>query len=172
MGIGELVFCNAFSPSAPTDGIRHRRAETLAFVVIVFGNQATTYTNRERRHLWSSRPSIWLIVSSVADLLIASTLAVGGIAMTPLPACRGRHACRGSCLRADAGFCEGSGFPPSWDHLEPRLAAERTKMKINSKDFRVREGDEVDLKKWPTKVDPVTNRRSNTRNFWKSMLRS
>jgi PPK2 family polyphosphate:nucleotide phosphotransferase len=29
------------------------------------------------------------------------------------------------------------------------------KMKINSKDFRVREGDEVNLKKWPTKVDPV-----------------
>jgi PPK2 family polyphosphate:nucleotide phosphotransferase len=28
-------------------------------------------------------------------------------------------------------------------------------MRINSKDFRVREGDEVDLKKWPTKVDPV-----------------
>ena len=28
-------------------------------------------------------------------------------------------------------------------------------MKIHSKDFRVREGDEVDLKKWPTKVDPV-----------------
>ena len=28
-------------------------------------------------------------------------------------------------------------------------------MKINSKDFRVREGDEVDLKKWPTLVDPV-----------------
>ena len=28
-------------------------------------------------------------------------------------------------------------------------------MKIDSKDFRVREGHEVDLKKWPTKVDPV-----------------
>jgi hypothetical protein len=28
-------------------------------------------------------------------------------------------------------------------------------MKINSKDFRVREEDGVDLKKWPTKVDPV-----------------
>jgi PPK2 family polyphosphate:nucleotide phosphotransferase len=28
-------------------------------------------------------------------------------------------------------------------------------MKINSKDFRVREGDEVNLKKCPTKVDPV-----------------
>jgi PPK2 family polyphosphate:nucleotide phosphotransferase len=33
--------------------------------------------------------------------------------------------------------------------------AERTKMKINSKDFRVREADEVDLRKWPTKVEPV-----------------
>ena len=60
--------------------------QTLGFIVIVFGNQATTYTNRERRHLWSSRPSIWLLISSVADLLIASTLAVKGIAMTPLPA--------------------------------------------------------------------------------------
>jgi PPK2 family polyphosphate:nucleotide phosphotransferase len=28
-------------------------------------------------------------------------------------------------------------------------------MKIDSKDFRVREGDEVHLKKWPTVVDPV-----------------
>jgi hypothetical protein len=28
-------------------------------------------------------------------------------------------------------------------------------MKINSDEFRVREGHEVDLKKWPTKVDPV-----------------
>lgn len=28
-------------------------------------------------------------------------------------------------------------------------------MKIHSKDFRVREGDDVNLKKWPTSVDPV-----------------
>ncbi len=28
-------------------------------------------------------------------------------------------------------------------------------MKINSKDFRVRVGDEVNLEKWPTRVDPV-----------------
>jgi PPK2 family polyphosphate:nucleotide phosphotransferase len=28
-------------------------------------------------------------------------------------------------------------------------------MKINSKDFCVREGEDVDLSKWPTKVDPV-----------------
>jgi PPK2 family polyphosphate:nucleotide phosphotransferase len=29
------------------------------------------------------------------------------------------------------------------------------KMKISSNDFGVAEGDEIDLKKWPTKVDPV-----------------
>jgi H+-transporting ATPase len=59
---------------------------TLAFVVLVFGSQATLYAIRERRHLWDSRPSLWLAVSSVADIAIASTLAVGGIAMMPLPA--------------------------------------------------------------------------------------
>jgi hypothetical protein len=29
------------------------------------------------------------------------------------------------------------------------------KMKINSKDFRVRKGDEFNLRKWPTNVMPV-----------------
>ena len=28
-------------------------------------------------------------------------------------------------------------------------------MKIDCKEFRVREGDEVNLRKWPTKTDPV-----------------
>jgi len=86
MGIGELVFCVSilafgfYSRQFDIDTLR-----TLTFVVIVFGNQATTYTNRERRRLWSSRPSSWLVASSVGDILIASTLAIGGIAMKPLP---------------------------------------------------------------------------------------
>ena len=33
----------------------------------------------------SCRPSRWLIGSSVADVTIASTLAISGIAMSPLP---------------------------------------------------------------------------------------
>jgi H+-transporting ATPase len=87
MGLGQLVFCSSvmaigkYRLDFEIDGLR-----TLAFIAIVFGNQATTYTNRERRHLWSSRPSPWLVASSVADILIAATLAVGGIAMAPLPA--------------------------------------------------------------------------------------
>jgi H+-transporting ATPase len=86
MGISELVFCVAvlaFGKFQLGFGIETLR--TLAFVVIVFGNQATTYTNRSRQRLWSTRPSFWLILSSVADLLIASTLASLGIAMAPLP---------------------------------------------------------------------------------------
>jgi H+-transporting ATPase len=87
MGLGELVFCaSVLAFGAYRIGFDIGALRTLAFILIVFGNQATMYTNRERRHLWSSRPSLWLTVSSIADLLIASTLAVGGILMTPLPA--------------------------------------------------------------------------------------
>jgi H+-transporting ATPase len=87
MGIGELVFCTAvLAFGAYGMGLGIGALRTLAFVAIVFGNQATTYTNRERRHLWSSRPSFWVIVSSIADIVIASTLAIGGLAMTTLPA--------------------------------------------------------------------------------------
>jgi H+-transporting ATPase len=85
LGIGELLFCTAILAFGAYRGLTINTLQTLAFVVIVFGNQATTYTNRERRHLWSSRPSVWLLLSSIADLLIASILSVGGIAMTPLP---------------------------------------------------------------------------------------
>ncbi len=87
MELGELIFCTSILAfGAYRLGLAIGALQTLSFLVIVFGNQATTYTNRERRHLWSSRPSVWLLVSSVADILIASTLAIGGIAMAPLPA--------------------------------------------------------------------------------------
>jgi H+-transporting ATPase len=87
MGLGELVFCTSvLAFGTYRMGFDIGTLRTLAFILIVFGNQATMYTNRERRHLWSSRPSFWIVVSSIADLLIASTLAIGGIAMTPLPA--------------------------------------------------------------------------------------
>jgi H+-transporting ATPase len=86
MGISELVFCIAvlavgkFRMGLSIDTLR-----TLAFLLIVFGNQATMYANRSRQRLWSTRPSLWLVLSSVADLLIASTMANRGIAMATLP---------------------------------------------------------------------------------------
>jgi H+-transporting ATPase len=86
MGISELVFCTAVLAIAKFRlGVGIETLRTLAFVAVVFGNQATTYTNRERQRLGSCRPSLWLIGSSVVDLLIASTLAICGVAMTPLP---------------------------------------------------------------------------------------
>jgi H+-transporting ATPase len=59
--------------------------QTLSVVGIVFGSQATTYVIRGRGQLWGLRPSIWLVLSSVSDVLIISTLAILGIAMAPLP---------------------------------------------------------------------------------------
>jgi len=86
MGISELVFCTAVLAIGKSRlGLGIETLRTLAFLVIVFGNQATMYTNRTRQRLWSTRPSRWLVLSSVADLLIASTLANRGIAMAPLP---------------------------------------------------------------------------------------
>jgi H+-transporting ATPase len=86
MGLAELLYCVIVLAF----GTFHLEFEigtlrTLAFVAIVFGNQATTYAIRERRRLWSSRPSVWLIASSLADLSIAATLGVCGFLMTPLP---------------------------------------------------------------------------------------
>ena len=57
---------------------------TLTVVGIVFGSQVTTYVIRGRRSFWGLRPSIWLVLSSVADVLIIPTLAIYGIAMAPL----------------------------------------------------------------------------------------
>jgi H+-transporting ATPase len=86
MGAGELLFCSGVF--AFGDFYLHLSLpslQTLAFVLIVFGNQATTYNNRERRHLWSSWPSKWVMISSAADVAAATVLAVAGIAMQSLP---------------------------------------------------------------------------------------
>jgi H+-transporting ATPase len=86
MGIGELAFCSLIVLiGAYHYGFSLQSIQTLAFVTLVFGNQATTYNNRERRHLWASRPGVWVLASSAADILITSTLAIAGIAMAPLP---------------------------------------------------------------------------------------
>jgi H+-transporting ATPase len=57
---------------------------TLAMIALVFGSEATLYSIRERRRLWSSCPSLWVVVSTVCDILIISTLVTRGIAMSPL----------------------------------------------------------------------------------------
>jgi H+-transporting ATPase len=82
----DLLFCigvfafGAFHLSLGLDALR-----TLTVIILVFGGEGVLYALRERRRMWSSRPSRWVIVSSVADVLIIATLATRGIAMTALP---------------------------------------------------------------------------------------
>jgi H+-transporting ATPase len=87
MGICLLAFCSGMLAFGKFEmGLGIEALRTLAFIALVFGSQATLYAIRQRRHLWRSRPSLWLALSSVADVAIASILAIGGFAMTPLPA--------------------------------------------------------------------------------------
>jgi H+-transporting ATPase len=87
MAICLLAFCSAVLALGKLKmGLGIDALRTLAFIALVFGSQATLYAIRQRRHAWGSRPSFSLILSSVADGAIAATLAIGGLAMTPLPA--------------------------------------------------------------------------------------
>ncbi|QXX76235.1 Calcium-transporting ATPase [Methylovirgula sp. HY1] len=86
MACCELAFCSGILAVGKFEmGLRIDALRTLAFIALVFGSQAIIYAIRQHRHLWGSRPSLWLVASSVVDILIASTLAIGGLAMAPLP---------------------------------------------------------------------------------------
>ena len=86
LGACLLAFCTAILAVGKFDlrlGIEALR--TMSVVAIVFGSQATIYALRGRRHLWGLRPTIWLVMSSIADILIISTLATLGVAMASIP---------------------------------------------------------------------------------------
>jgi H+-transporting ATPase len=86
LGLCMLAFCTGvLAVGKLVLGLGTGQLQTLTFAALVFGGQATIYAIRERRHLWKSRPSGWLVASSLADASIASSLAVGGFAMARLP---------------------------------------------------------------------------------------
>jgi H+-transporting ATPase len=86
IGVFNLLFCigiyafGKFYHSLELDALR-----TLALVSLVFSGEASLYVIREHRHIWSSCPNLWVIVSSVADVFIVFALASQGIAMSALP---------------------------------------------------------------------------------------
>ena len=85
LGLCFLAFCvgilavGKFELRLEIDALR-----TLSVVAIVYGSQVTIYALRARRHMWGLRPTMWLVLSSVADVAIITVLAHRGIAMAPL----------------------------------------------------------------------------------------
>src|SRR6185437_15477607 len=92
MGLGaalascNLIFCTAVV-AVGYYGLDLAREElrTLATVTLAFVGQATFYVVRDRERLWSSRPSAWIYVSSIADILIITVFAGKGFLMAALP---------------------------------------------------------------------------------------
>ncbi len=86
LGVCKLAFSSAVLAFAKFRlDLGPAELQTVAFITIVFGNQALLYALRERRQLWSSMPSRWVLASSAADIAIVSMLALAGILMAPAP---------------------------------------------------------------------------------------
>jgi len=58
--------------------------QTVVFLWLVVGMQATVYLVRERGPWWRSRPGRWLVASTVGDLAAVSLLATRGWLMAPV----------------------------------------------------------------------------------------
>ncbi|AWR96699.1 plasma-membrane proton-efflux P-type ATPase [Acidianus sulfidivorans JP7] len=58
---------------------------TFIFDMLVFSGQFTVYMVRERRSMWSSRPSKFLLTSSIADIIFITTISSLGILVYPIP---------------------------------------------------------------------------------------
>lgn len=85
LGLCKLCFSTAMLVLGMSRlGLGAEEMQTLAFITIVFGNQAVLYVVRDRNHLWSSRPGVWILAASAADIVIVSAFALSGILMTPL----------------------------------------------------------------------------------------
>ncbi len=66
-------------------GLNTGQIQTLIFIMFVFDVQALVYVLRERGRMWNSRPSLVMMLFSLADIAVVSTLAIFGILMQPLP---------------------------------------------------------------------------------------
>ena len=87
LGVCNVAFCSAVlawamhrEHLADNHGLR-----SLAALTLVLSSQAVFYVVRERRHFWSSRPSRWIVLSSVIDVTLIAVLAGRGILMHAVP---------------------------------------------------------------------------------------
>lgn len=85
LGVCDLLFCAAILAAGLHSGVVSGQGlRTLAAVTLVCSSQATFYVVRDRQHLWSSRPSLWVLLSSVIDVAIIAIFAGSGFLMHAL----------------------------------------------------------------------------------------
>jgi len=91
-GAVALAVCNVAFCSAVLAWAMHREhladnhgLRSLAALTLVLSSQAVFYVVRDRRHFWSSRPSRWIVLSSMLDVAIIAMLAGRGILMHAVP---------------------------------------------------------------------------------------
>lgn len=58
--------------------------QTLTFLMLILAGQTNTYVMRERGHFWRSRPARVMLAASATDVALVTSLALGGVLMTPL----------------------------------------------------------------------------------------
>lgn len=80
-----LVFCfAAFFFGRDVLHLELPELQTLSFLVLVFTGQATVYLARERGHFWRSRPSSYLLLATLGDLIVVGLIARYGILVAPV----------------------------------------------------------------------------------------
>jgi H+-transporting ATPase len=85
IGLCDLAFCAGILVFGSR--VMHFDIDTLRtmrFVTITCNGQAVFYVVRERKRIWSSRPSLPVVLSSIVDVSIVGALALGGIMTAPL----------------------------------------------------------------------------------------
>src|SRR5579862_1548200 len=65
-------------------GLKLGELQTLVFLMLVATGQGNVYLVRERGPFWRSRPSRWLMLSSLIDLIVVAAMATLGVLMTPV----------------------------------------------------------------------------------------
>ncbi len=86
IGAMKIVFLSAVLAAGVYKlGLNIGELRTLAFVALAFGGQATVFVVRERGWMWSSAPSVWVLLSSAIDIAIATTIALLGLLTPALP---------------------------------------------------------------------------------------
>jgi H+-transporting ATPase len=86
LGLTALLFCvGSLASGKFVFGLDTETLRTLTLITLVFSGQALFYVSREKQHFWSSLPGRWLIISSVLDVTLISTLAINGVLMAAIP---------------------------------------------------------------------------------------